>query len=230
MKVDVIVVVDSRGAHAAKQATPTIPIVMVAVGNPELQGLVASLARPGGNVTGLSNQGAQLGEKSLQILKDVFARRIRVALLFNPEMQGAVMSIEPIVAAAKALGMEPIALAASSAADLKRALDSVIRERADVLVPGLALWAHRERIQDFAEVRPCDQHEDCDGVWNHHPGFCAAARGRDHRMTTLAWSQGLHRDARMRFEPAHTIRSPRVKRSTEHAGARVGFRAIVHAW
>lgn len=57
MKVDVIVVVDSRGAHAAKRATSTIPIVMVAVGNPERIGLIASLARPGGNVTALSNVG-----------------------------------------------------------------------------------------------------------------------------------------------------------------------------
>src|SRR6185503_20110565 len=55
MKVDTIVVVDSKAARAAKQATSTIPIVMVAVANPELQGLVASLARPGGNVTGMTN-------------------------------------------------------------------------------------------------------------------------------------------------------------------------------
>lgn len=150
MKVDVIVVVDSRGAHAAKQATPTIPIVMVAVGNPELQGLVASLAGPGGNVTGLSNVGAELGGKTLQILKDVFPRRIRVAVLFNPEMPGSVISVEPTVAAAKALGMEPISLAVSSSADLERALDTALRERADVIVPSLALWSHRERIQDFA--------------------------------------------------------------------------------
>ncbi len=149
MKVDVIVVVDSRGAHAAKQATSTIPIVMVAVSNPEQQGLVASLSRPGENVTGMSSVGGEWGGKTLQILKEVFPRRIRIAILWNPEL----FAIEAELARAKALGMEPIALAVSSADDLERALETVIRERADVLYPQLALWAHRARIQDFAATQ-----------------------------------------------------------------------------
>ena len=150
MKVDAIVVVDSRGAHAAKQATSTIPIVMVSVGNPEQQGLVASLGRPGGNLTGMSNVAPELSSRTLQILKEVFPRRIRLAILWNPELQGSANWLEADQSRAKALGMEPIALAVSSADDLERALDSVIRERADVLYPHLALWAHRARIQDFA--------------------------------------------------------------------------------
>ena len=91
--------------------------------------------------------------KTLQILKEVFPRRIRIAMLFNPEMQASAIGIEEQVAAARALGMEPIPLAVSSAADLERALDTVVRERADVLFPHLALFAHRQRIQDFAVER-----------------------------------------------------------------------------
>ena len=150
MKVDVIVVVDSKAAHAAKHATSTIPIVMVAVANPEQQGLVASLGRPGGNLTGMTNVSAESSGRALQILKDVFPQRIRVAILWNPELQGSANWLQTDVSRAKALGMEPIALAVSSADDLERALGSVIRERADVLYPQLALWAHRARIQDFA--------------------------------------------------------------------------------
>jgi putative ABC transport system substrate-binding protein len=147
MKVDVIVVVDSRAAHAAKQATSTIPIVMVSVANPERQGLVASLGRPGGNVTGMSNMAAEFGGKTLQILKEVFPQRIRIAILWNPEL---VADVDADLSRAKALGMLPSALAVRSANDLEQAFETVIRERADVLIPQLALWAHRGRIQDFA--------------------------------------------------------------------------------
>lgn len=150
MKVDVIVVVESGAAHAAKQATSTIPIVMVAVSNPEQQGLVASLGRPGGNVTGMSSLGGEWSGKTLQILREVFPRRVRVAFLGNPELQVSANWLQADLSRAKALGMEPIALEVRSADDLERALETVIRERADVLFPHLGLWAHRVRIQDFA--------------------------------------------------------------------------------
>jgi putative ABC transport system substrate-binding protein len=152
MKVDLIVVIDSVAARAAKQATNTIPIVMVAVANPEQQGLVASLARPGGNVTGMSNNMVgDLGSKLLQILKDALPQRSRVAILWNPDNPASERGLkETDVPTAKALGMEPIAVGVRSAADLERAFETVIRERADVLYPHLALWAHRARIQEFA--------------------------------------------------------------------------------
>jgi putative ABC transport system substrate-binding protein len=81
LKVDLIVVTDTPASLAVKSATSTIPIVMVSVGDPVAAGLVASLARPGGNVTGLSNLGLDLNTKRLEILKDAVTKLARVGLL-----------------------------------------------------------------------------------------------------------------------------------------------------
>ena len=81
LKVDLIVVTDTPSSLAAKSATTTIPIVMVSVGDPVAAGLVASLARPGGNVTGFSNLSVELNTKRLEILKDAIPKLARVGLL-----------------------------------------------------------------------------------------------------------------------------------------------------
>jgi putative ABC transport system substrate-binding protein len=150
LKVDVIVAVGS-GVFAAKQATATIPIVMVNVGNPDRLGLVASLGRPGGNVTGVTNLSTEYSVRLMQILKYVFPQPVRLAILWDPNNPVSEIGLkEGNVPAAKALGIEPIAFGVRHAADLEAALDSVVRERADVLFPHASLWAHRARIQDFA--------------------------------------------------------------------------------
>ena len=84
LKVDVLVVLGTPAAQAAKNATRTIPIVMAAVGDPVGSGLVASLGRPGGNLTGLSLLSPELSAKRLQLLKEVLPRVSRVAVLMNP--------------------------------------------------------------------------------------------------------------------------------------------------
>jgi len=84
LKVDILVVPTTPGALAAKSATSTIPVVMVAVGDPVGSGLVASLARPGGNLTGLSLLNPELHGNRLELLKDVLPRISRVATLTNP--------------------------------------------------------------------------------------------------------------------------------------------------
>ena len=83
LKVDLIVVPDTPSSLAAKSATTTIPIVMVSVGDPVAAGLVASLARPGGNVTGFSGLWVELNTKRLEILKDVIPKLARVGLLLS---------------------------------------------------------------------------------------------------------------------------------------------------
>ena len=151
MKVDVIVAV-GPGAFAAKAATNTIPIVFLNVGLPERMGLVASLARPGGNATGVTNLTIEHSIKLLQIVQYVFPQRIRLAILWDPANPVSEIGLKEMnVPVAKSLGMEPITLAVRSAADLELALDSVIRERTDVLFPHNSLWAYRARIQDFAD-------------------------------------------------------------------------------
>jgi putative ABC transport system substrate-binding protein len=106
MKVDLIVAGGSPASHAAKQATSTIPIVMVAVANPERQGLVASLARPGGNITGISNQAIDASRKRFQLMKDVLPRLSRVAVMWNPDnLASATDFNEEALPAARALGV-----------------------------------------------------------------------------------------------------------------------------
>jgi len=103
LKVDLIVTASTGPALAAKKATSTIPIVMASQSDPVGTGLVASLARPGGNVTGMSSMNVELGGKRLEVLKDAFPKMIRIALLQtiespslqSKEIEGALLSYLP---------------------------------------------------------------------------------------------------------------------------------------
>jgi ABC-type uncharacterized transport system substrate-binding protein len=101
LKVDPIVVTDTPASLAAKSATTTIPIVMVSVGDPLATGLVASLARPGGNVTGFSNLSVELNTKRLEILKDAVPKPGRVGL--PRPLGGSDRQLKNLRAAAQAL-------------------------------------------------------------------------------------------------------------------------------
>ena len=102
-KMDVIVAHAPAAVRAAKDATTTIPIVMAHGGDPVAQGFVASLARPGGNVTGVANLSAELSGKRLELLKDIFPKLSRVAVLWNPEAPGPILGFKELEAAAKSV-------------------------------------------------------------------------------------------------------------------------------
>src|SRR5258708_39808149 len=106
LRPDVIVVESTPAALAAKRATSTIPIVMALVGDPVGSGLVISLARPGGNITGLTNQTVDLAAKRLQMLKEALPAARRVAVIFNPETLPNVTIISRLKDAAPGLGVE----------------------------------------------------------------------------------------------------------------------------
>jgi putative tryptophan/tyrosine transport system substrate-binding protein len=106
LPVDVLLVPNTPGALAAKHATTTIPIVMVGLGDPVGSGLVASLARPGGNITGMSVLHPDLVGKQLEILKDVRPTLSRVAVLWNPANPVAALSVRAAEMAAQALGVQ----------------------------------------------------------------------------------------------------------------------------
>ena len=89
LKVDVILAAGTEAAVAAKQATSAIPVVFSTAGDPVGSGLVASIARPGGNVTGLSNQGSDLAGKKLQLLRELFPRLARLAAACRPQAQAS---------------------------------------------------------------------------------------------------------------------------------------------
>jgi putative ABC transport system substrate-binding protein len=152
MKVDLIVASSSAAAHAAKQATSTIPIVMLAVGSPERQGLVVSLARPGGNVTGMSNQmGGGFSGKTFQVLKETVPKLSRVAILWNPDnLSSAISFREGEVPAATALGMTLVSLEFRGPGDVDRALRMIASERPDALWVHLVALPFRARLLEFA--------------------------------------------------------------------------------
>src|SRR6516165_1974788 len=106
LNVDVIVTIGTPASLAAKQATSVVPIVFVAASDPVGTGLVASLARPGGNVTGLSNQQTDLAGKRVQLLREVVPGLRRLAILGNPGNPGVVIEMGEAQAAARMLGLD----------------------------------------------------------------------------------------------------------------------------
>jgi len=134
LKVDIIVTSGIPPPLAAKKATKTIPIVMGVVGDAIGTGLVDSLARPGGNVTGLTLLGPELSGKRLEILKETLPKLSRVAVLLNPENRGTTLYRKEIEVAARSLGVELHLLEASRPNELASALSEPKMGRAQALV------------------------------------------------------------------------------------------------
>ena len=152
LKVDVIVTAGTPAALAVKKATASIPLVMVAVGDPVGTGLVASLGRPGGNVTGLTSIAPELEGKRLELLKEALPRVSRVAVLWNPANAYQIGSEKEVQAAAKVLRISVVSLPVRNPEELGNAFAAIPREHADaILVLADRLFLHnRERIADFA--------------------------------------------------------------------------------
>src|SRR5262245_11790333 len=152
LNVDVIVAIGTPGPLAAKRATSTIPIVMAAAGDPLGSGLVVSLARPGGNVTGMSLMAPDLGGKRLELLKELLPRLARVAVLWNATNPYAAIVFKEMQAAGPTLGIEVQSLEVRSPDDFDGAFEIARRQRPDALitVEDPLTFSHRKRIADFA--------------------------------------------------------------------------------
>jgi putative ABC transport system substrate-binding protein len=155
LKVDVIVTYTTPATQAAKQATATIPIVVAAVIDPVAAGLVASLAHPGGNITGLSQMVPELVGKQLEVLKEVFPKISRVALLGNPANAGNAPQVRHAQTAAQALGMRLQFLEARGPSEIESAFAAMTTERAGavIILIDSTLNDHRTRIADLAARR-----------------------------------------------------------------------------
>ena len=151
--VSVIVAENASATRAAMQATSTIPIVMGGVGDPVRYGLIASLAQPGGNVTGLSFLISEMMLKNLELLKEVAPRTARVALLVNPSNPGVAPTMADLQRAAPALGISVIQVDVLTPEDFERAFATIVRERADgiLVTPEQLIFSQRHRIAAFAE-------------------------------------------------------------------------------
>ncbi len=155
VKVDVIVTYTTPATQAAKQATGTIPIVVAAVIDPVVAGLVVSLAHPGGNITGLSQMVPELVGKQLEVLKEVAPKISRVALLSNPANPAHALALRDVKVAARSLGVQLQLLEARGPSEIESAFAAMTTERAGaviVLVDSM-LIDHRTRIADLAARR-----------------------------------------------------------------------------
>jgi putative ABC transport system substrate-binding protein len=132
LKVDAIVTAGTPSVLALMQATSVIPIVFVAVGDPVANGLVKSLARPGGNVTGLSNQTRDLAGKRVEILREVIPGLRRLAILANVGNVAVLLEMRDAQAAARTLGYEVITVDIRRAEDITPAFET-LRDRADAI-------------------------------------------------------------------------------------------------
>jgi len=156
LPVDVIVTDTSDATRAAQQATKTIPIVMTVSAAPVEQGFVASLARPGGNITGLSMVIPELARKRLELVRDLVPKATRVAVLGPPLTPNSALQWQDTEAAARLLGltMQRLELQGPSF-DFERAFDAASRERADalVLLPDALVAPHSAEIVALAAKR-----------------------------------------------------------------------------
>jgi len=132
--VDLIAAYGTPPIEAAKAATTTIPIVMIGVGDPVRVGLVASLARPGGNITGNTVLSPDLGAKRLQLLREAIPTVARVAYLTNPDNAGTLEVLAEMKLAAPAAGMALIGVELGSSSQFDAALAVMLRERTEVLL------------------------------------------------------------------------------------------------
>jgi putative ABC transport system substrate-binding protein len=146
-QVALIVAIPSPAAIAAKATTATIPIVFIAAEDPARLGLVASLARPGGNATGASLLFAEVGPKQLGLLRELVPTATRIGLLINPGNANAADVIKDMTAAGAATGVQIEVVQASNNLEIDAAFTLLVRKRADGLVVGADSFFFNRRLQ-----------------------------------------------------------------------------------
>src|SRR4029077_14587344 len=185
LKADVIVASSTPGAQAAKNATTTIPIVFTGVGDPLRTGVVASLAHPGGNVTGLSNLTPELAGKQMEVLKETFPKISHVAVLWETANAGNAVSLKEMKVAAQALRLTLQPLEFRSPDDFESVFSAVKREHASAIIVlrSPVVRTHLTRIVDLAAMSrlpamdPDSVFTDAGGLMSYGPGPFEQPRG-----------------------------------------------------
>ena len=182
LKIDVIVAAGDPAIDAARRATSTIPIVMVAAGDPVQAGFVVSLARPGGNITGMTFLTRELAAKRLQILKEVVPTASRVAVLWNPDNPGGLVDFHATQAAATLLKLNLQPREVRTVPDFERAFQAMADERAQGIVvltdpltatragKPIAELAAKHRLPTMCELR---EFTDSGGLISYGPSLLA---------------------------------------------------------
>jgi len=151
LKVDVIVTSGSQATRAAKNATATIPVVFVSVADPVGAGFVTSLARPGGNVTGVSNQFGDLAGKYLQLAREVIPQLRHVGIIWNPADQGSALGFREAQERYSSVGIKVTSAPVRSPEDFEAAFDVLARERPAFLMvhPTPVISRNRQQVAEF---------------------------------------------------------------------------------
>ena len=178
-KPDFIVTWGTPAALAAKKATTTIPIVMGAIGDPIAVGIVSSLARPGGNITGLSSLAVDLEAKRLELLKSLSPQISRVTVLWNPDNPGMKASLQTAIAAAQTLGVKLLFVSVTEAPTLEAVLGLVARQHPDglLVMADPSLIAQGGQIAAFASksrlpaVYPYPEHAQAGGLLTYATSY-----------------------------------------------------------
>lgn len=163
LKVDVLIATGDAPTRAASEATKTIPIVAIGVGDPVVNGMAASLARPGGNVTGLAINAAEISAKRLQLLKEAVPKLSRVAVLWNSTFKSMALQFQQVEIAAPSLGVTVLSLRVSNADDFDKAFTAISDSRSGGLVvlfgpmrgndlPRIVEFVSRNRIPSIFEL------------------------------------------------------------------------------
>ena len=182
LRVDVIVAMVTQASLAARNATRTIPIVMVGVADPVSAGLVRSLARPGGNVTGTSFPSVEVAGKSLEVLTRAVPRLQRVAVLWNPAnpVYQAQM-VKETEGAARALRIQLTSHGVRDAGEIEGAFEAMVRDQSEALIviSDALLLTHRGRIADLAvknrlpSVSALSEYAEASGLIAYGPNWLA---------------------------------------------------------
>jgi putative tryptophan/tyrosine transport system substrate-binding protein len=184
LHVDVLVVSTTPGVQAAKKATRTIPIVFSGVTDPVAAGLVDSLARPGGNITGFTNIASVLSGKRLELLKETVPKLSRVAVLWDPRNPGSTPQWKESQLSAKELGLQLYSMEVSSADKYESAFKEAVKARSAALaVTADPLFnSQPKRIADLAAknrlpaIYPWKHFVDSGGLMSYGPNFAAVGR------------------------------------------------------
>jgi len=182
LKVDLIVASSTPGILAIKKVSSTIPIVFTSISDPVTSGLVASLARPGGNMTGLTIFGPELSGKRLELLKESFPKITRVATLWNPDAE--VNVFKATQAAASSLGLQLQSLEVRTANDFDSAFEAATKKRAQALltIPTPVVNVNQARIVQFAAknrlpgMYALPEFTDAGGLMSYAPSYTALYR------------------------------------------------------
>ena len=155
LKVDLIVATSSPAAMAAQKVTRAVPVVFVTAADPVGSGLVASIGRPGGNVTGVSLLTPEIVGRQMQLLKEALPRTSRVVVLSNPSNQYDASLVREVESAARSMGIRIRVLGVPASEALEGTFAAAAKERADALFVLFdpLMFTHRARIADFASRR-----------------------------------------------------------------------------